>query len=679
MPMCTQTHLCLTAAMALLAPVLVASAQYESVVQNDNPLVYWRFEDAGSADGSVAQDTMGRLNGTYQGGVTLVDAGIGNRAARFDGDSTRIDLGFDLRDSLSGAPAVSIEAWVRNDLLPGDDPDNASYFLFQTNLDGGQTGARLAVNASDPRMNLGGRSATTDGFQSAGAAYSDTNTWRHVVGVMDYADDRIDVYIDGARTSTAIEFHSATYAPGATDTSRDTIGAFSLTDGDYDRHFDGLLDEVAVYGYDLGDPDGDGDRSDSRVTAHFNAASPAEPEALWKSQVNFSDASTGIYLGSPSVARVDAETLIASHDYFGPGAPENADGWLNTSAVHRSTDNGETWTHVTDFEGSFWPTAFVHDNAAYVIAERERYGSIVIRKSTDGGLTWTDPTDADNGLLRDGGTGFDTPAEKPNYFSGNNNMLIADGKIYRSFSDRDTLTWADGYDNFIMWADLEDDLLDADSWNATNTVSFPTGQFDAANNVVPGWQEGSVVQAPNGEIWNILRVNVGEPEDRDTAAILKMNANGTLSFNPETGFIDLPGASAGNFVVRRDPKTGLYVTLVNNIVNPEIRRQRNYLSLAVSEDLINWELVTTLLEDDQGLSVQESAAETGFQYVHWHFDGDDLIYLVRTAYDGANDYHDSNRITYHVLEDYATVVPEPATLALLGLGGLVLRRRRRRA
>ena len=46
----------------------------------------------------------------------------------------------------------------------------------------------------------------------------------------------------------------------------------------------------------------------------------------------------------------------------------------------------------------------------------------------------------------------------------------------------------------------------------------------------------------------------------------------------------------------------------------------------------------------------------GFQYVDWQFDGDDLIYLVRTAYDGAHNYHDSNRITFHRLADFRRLI-----------------------
>ena len=498
----------------------------------------------------------------------------------------------------------------------------------------------------------GGRAESGDPWTNAGIAYGDTGNWHHVVGVMDYAGDRIDIYLDGVRTSTPISFvgnglHGGRHGLAARCNRR--------------LQFQPRRPDVELL-FRRADRRGRRLRlrpePRARVQAHFEAVDVPEPESdCGRARSPFSAAATGVYLGSPSVARIDENTLVASHDYFGPNAPKNAAGWLNQNAVYRSTDNGETWTHAADIVDSFWPTVFTHDGATYLIGESARYGSIVIRKSTDGGLTWTEPADATTGLLRPGGSGFTAP----NYFSGNNNVLIADGKIYRSFCDRTTLQWADGFDTFLLWADLDDDLLCADSWRMTNKVAFPEGLLETAGGVVPGWEEGSVVQSPSGEIWNIMRVDVGDSEDRDTAAILKLSSDGTtLSFDTASGLIDMPGGSAGNFMIRRDPKTGMYLSLVNNIVDPQISRQRNYLSLVKSADLIHWELVETLLSDDRGLSAEDSAARTGFQYAHWHFDGDDLIYIVRTAYDGAHNYHDSNRITYHVLEDYA---------ALLGYAG----------
>ncbi|HUT19681.1 MAG TPA: hypothetical protein VM366_11005 [Anaerolineae bacterium] len=71
-----------------------------------------------------------------------------------------------------------------------------------------------------------------------------------------------------------------------------------------------------------------------------------------------------------------------------------------------------------------------------------------------------------------------------------------------------------------------------------------------------------------------------------------------------------------------------------------------------SVDLRSWAHCLTLLADDSGFPSELSAQRTGFQYVDWQFDGEDIIYLVRTAYGGAHNYHDANRITYHRLSGF---------------------------
>ena len=42
----------------------------------------------------------------------------------------------------------------------------------------------------------------------------------------------------------------------------------------------------------------------------------------------------------------------------------------------------------------------------------------------------------------------------------------------------------------------------------------------------------------------------------------------------------------------------------------------------------------------------------------WDFNDPDILYLSRTAYDGAHSYHDSNRITFHRLKDYHGALQE---------------------
>ena len=110
------------------------------------------------------------------------------------------------------------------------------------------------------------------------------------------------------------------------------------------------------------------------------------------------------------------------------------------------------------------------------------------------------------------------------------------------------------------------------------------------------------------------------------------------------------------FTIRFDPETERYLTLSNNNPNPSQPSRRTVLSLHISEDLLHWNHKLTLLEDDQGLPHEQSVRLTGFQYVDWQFDSDDILYIVRTAYDGAHNYHDANRITFHQISQLSSVL-----------------------
>jgi hypothetical protein len=372
-------------------------------------------------------------------------------------------------------------------------------------------------------------------------------------------------------------------------------------------------------------------------------------------QLRWQDPATKTYLGSPSLVRLPDGALLASHDYFGPGCPRNHEGEEHLTSVYRSEDDGVTWRNVTHIANAFWSTLFVHRGAAYLFGCSQQYGSIVIRRSDDGGFTWTHPADGHSGLLFRGGY-YHTA---PNYHCAPVPLLVKEGRIYRAFEDCDPCVWGSGFRALVVSAPEEADLLDAASWTMSNKLSFdpawvPPGWGKLTR---PGWLEGNCVEAPGGEIWNVLRFNSDPLADR--AAVVTVHDGGRrIAFDPATGFIDFPGGMT-KFTIRRDSVTGCYLTLSNPNTNPALgASQRNRLVLCASEDLRTWREYRVLLGDDSGLDEMQSRQMTGFQYVDWHFDGADILYLVRTAYGSAHNFHDSNRITFHRLVNFRQAVQE---------------------
>ena len=362
---------------------------------------------------------------------------------------------------------------------------------------------------------------------------------------------------------------------------------------------------------------------------------------MWQ-EVKYQPERTHTYLGSPSLVRLPDGALLATHDYFGVGCPRNHEGEEALTSVYRSEDDGSTWTNVTHLMNAYWSNLFLHGGHVYLLGVSQQYGSILIRRSTDGGFTWTHPADEKTGLLFRGGFYHDPP----NYHCAAMPVLKAKGRLYRAFEDCDPLQWGRGFKSLVISAAEDSDLLEASSWTMSNKLAFDEawvpekwGQLEN-----PGWLEGNVVLSPEGELWNILRFHSKPLVDRAVKVEIRDEGR-RLSFDPADGFLDFPGGMT-KFTIRQDSETGIYFSLVNNNTDPAWPAQRNILSLYASENLVDWQPLKTLLNDDTGLSAEDSIRLTGFQYVDWQFDGNDLIYLVRAAYRGAIRYHDSNRILY---------------------------------
>ncbi len=366
-------------------------------------------------------------------------------------------------------------------------------------------------------------------------------------------------------------------------------------------------------------------------------------------EVKYQPERSKTYLGSPSILRLPDGALLASHDYFGlPNCPRNHEDEESLTSIYRSEDDGLSWANITHIMNCYWSSLFSHRGSVYILGVSQQYGSIVIRRSVDGGYTWTHPADESSGLLFRGGP-F---RQAPNYHCAPVPVLERDGRLYKAFEDADPPLHGPSFHSCVVSAPADADLLDAANWTISNKIPFNPGWIpdDWRQPERPCWLEGNIVVAPDGELWNILRLNASPMVNR--AAIVKVYDDGArISFDPEGGFIDFPGGGT-KFSIRHDEGSGLYLALVNNVTNPAWPRQRNILSLSASPDLVNWRLVKTLMRDQSGLTPEDSARLTGFQYVDWQFDGDDIIYLVRTAYRGAVRYHDSNRIIFRKLPKF---------------------------
>jgi hypothetical protein len=95
-------------------------------------------------------------------------------------------------------------------------------------------------------------------------------------------------------------------------------------------------------------------------------------------------------------------------------------------------------------------------------------------------------------------------------------------------------------------------------------------------------------------------------------------------------------------MIKRDGKTGKYYTLATRITDPAHVHERTLLSLMASDDLENWQVVRDII-DIRHLDRWKN----GVQYVDFEIEGEELIFLCRTALNGADSFHNSNYSTFH--------------------------------
>ncbi len=356
--------------------------------------------------------------------------------------------------------------------------------------------------------------------------------------------------------------------------------------------------------------------------------------------VDHSPASKKKYLGSPSICVLPNGRYVVSHDYFGPKTKEFE---TAITDIFISDDKGATWEKSASLHGQFWSTIFYHNGDIYIFGTCRHHGNIVIRKSTDDGITWSNPYDAENGLIVTG-----------EYHTAPTPVLIHNGRIWKAFeyATHKVRKWGVRYSAMVISAPINADLLNAKSWRCSNILYSDPSWFGGD---FRGWLEGNMVyDYKNKQLLNILRVGTKSGAGEEHCARVKVSSNGkSISFDPKKGFMPFPGG-AKKFTIRYDERTGKYWTLVNNTEPEKLviknDKTRNTLSLCSSEDLLTWKVERTIIQ-------HPDIYYHGVQYVDWQFDGEDIIAVIRTAWEdeqgNAHNQHDSNYILFRRIERFA--------------------------
>ena len=332
---------------------------------------------------------------------------------------------------------------------------------------------------------------------------------------------------------------------------------------------------------------------------------------------------SGHYLCSPSLVRHPEGYLLASMDVYAANHPQNL------TFIFRSDDDGATWHYVSELMPCFWGKLFLHMGELYMLSCSTEYGDLLIGKSTDGGKTFSPPVTLLRGSNgKNGNTGVHKNPQ---------NIFRHGGRIY------ETLEWGAWANKslchaaMVMSCDENDDLLNPESWSFSEPVAFDHFAPELSNLPIPTMTiEGTLTLSPDGKLLNVMRFG-----SYHQAIVYEVNTEDPDAPLTYSRCMDFP-ANYSKFMIKYDEQSERYYSVATRTGSPETSKHRNLLSLLASRDLIHWDVICDLFDDRDG-----DPKQVGFQYVDFEMEGEDLIYLCRTALNGANSYHNSNYITFH--------------------------------
>ena len=346
---------------------------------------------------------------------------------------------------------------------------------------------------------------------------------------------------------------------------------------------------------------------------------------------------SGRYLCSPSLVRHPDGFLLASMDVYASEHPQNL------TLIFRSDDDGASWHYVSELMPCFWGKLFIHRGVLYMLGCSTEYGDLLIGSSTDGGRTFSAPVC----LLRgaNGKNGAEGVHKNPQ------NVVVHGGRIYN------TLEWGswkntDYYHAAMVMSCAEDaDLLNPENWHFSKPLKYDPSWNGTVNGPTYGTIEGTLCVAPDGNLYNVMRYNISSRAVPPYGRVLAYRVDTADPDAPLTysHAIDLPGNNV-KFMIKYDAVSRQYYTIICRIDCAERLAARNLLSLMRSADLEHWELVCDLIDRRDA-----DQTKVGFQYVDFIFEGEDLIWLCRTAQNGSHSHHDSNYSTFHRTKNFRTL------------------------
>ena len=229
--------------------------------------------------------------------------------------------------------------------------------------------------------------------------------------------------------------------------------------------------------------------------------------------------------------------------------------------------------------------------------------------------------------------------------------LVADGVLYLPL-DTTVASISVGQDLTVAgnWKRTQDsETLVSRSWfqNLTGESLNELGTAECL--------EGNIVRGKDGTIYVIYRIE-SHPYG-NYAVMLEVSEDRTqLKLLSDNGSLIRLPTTISRFVIKYDESIQKYICISNWYLTKNACRARNVLGISISDDLVVWTQIDTLLVEREMINTECSCWKTAFQYADWDFDGEDLVLAVRETVGYSNTFHDGKYFTFYRISDYRSLL-----------------------